>query len=151
MKQLKKEHERALKELTERKEKELLELRESLAKEQDGLLQNEMEAYRLSFEKLRNDFAERESELKGQLSFLSSDLSTVQDKLAVADQRNRDLEKDLALRNKSSQAIDEMLRERVRELAEVKSELNIFKEKSASVVEKCAQQKKEMKSMTGMS
>lgn len=151
MKQLKKEHERALKELTERKEKELLELRESLAKEQDGLLQNEMEAYRLSFEKLRNDFAERESELKGQLSFLSSDLSTVQDKLAVADQRNRDLEKDLALRNKSSQAIDEMLRERVRELAEVKSELNIFKEKSASVVEKCAQQKEEMKSMTGMS
>lgn len=151
MKQLKKEHERALKELTEKKEKELLELRESLAKEQDGLLQNEMEAYRLSFEKLRNDFAERESELKGQLSFLSSDLSTVQDKLAVADQRNRDLEKDLALRNKSSQAIDEMLRERVRELAEVKSELNIFKEKSASVVEKCAQQKEEMKSMTGMS
>lgn len=151
MKQLKKEHERALKELTERKEKELLELRESLAKERDGLLQNEMEAYRLSFEKLRNDFAESESELKGQLSFLSSDLSTVKDKLAVADQRNRDLEKDLALRNKSSQAIDEMLRERDRELTEVKSELNIFKEKSASVVEKCAQQKEEMKSMTGMS
>lgn len=149
MKQLTKDHERALKDLTSSKEKELLELRESLTKQRDGQLQNEMEAYRLSFEKLRSDFAEKESQLNEQLSFLSTNLSTVKDNLAVAEQRNRDLERDLDMKTKSSQTVDDLLKEKEEELTKVISELGVFKEKSSLALGKCEQQSKEMKSMAG--
>lgn len=147
VKQLTKDHERALKDLTSSKEKELLELRESLTKQRDGQLQNEMEAYRLSFEKLRSDFAEKESQLNEQLSFLSTNLSTVKDNLAVAEQRNRDLERDLDMKTKSSQTVDDLLKEKEEELTKVISELGVFKEKSSLALGKCEQQSKEMKSM----
>ena len=149
VKQLNKDHERAIKDLASSKEKELLELRESLTKQRDGQLQNEMEAYRLSFEKLRSDFAEKESQLNEQLSFLSSDLSTVKDNLAVAEQKNRDLERDLDMKTKSNQTIDDLLKEKEEELTKVIGELVVFKEKSSLALGKCEQQNEEMKSMAG--
>uniref|UniRef100_A0A1X7VPZ6 Protein FAM184A/B N-terminal domain-containing protein n=1 Tax=Amphimedon queenslandica TaxID=400682 RepID=A0A1X7VPZ6_AMPQE len=147
VKQLTNDHERAMKDLASNKEKELLELRESLTKQRDGQLQNEMEAYKLSFEKLRSEFAEKESQLNEQLSFLSSDLSTVKDNLAVAEQRNRDLERDLDMKAKSSRTIDDLLKEKEEELTKVISELGVFKEKSSLALGKCEQQSEEMKSM----
>ena len=134
-------------ELKEQQEQELISVKQSLSNK--ALLENEIKKHKDEYQSLLDKSKDIEHNTSQTISKLSSELCQVKDKLALAEEKNRKMEKEIYERDKDGDTVLSKLKEKEEKIGQLVKQVQELKEKETIATERYKQQKDETKKIRG--
>ena len=122
--------------------------KQNLTATQRELLETETRKWEEKIESLQGQFLEREEQLKQQISTLSNDLRTARDKLALSEQRLKEVESHYEENKVDSSGLEEKLVGALREVEELRGRVSSLHGDLDMAKEQYRQQTQEMKTLS---
>ena len=142
-------HERELKRTRQEYEAKLRTVEENLSNVQGHLLSEERKKREEEMRAMQDDYSQREEQLKNQISVLTKDLRSSKDKLALAEQRIKELETTSEESMADSSGLRAQLRESEGKVTALQASVDSLQTELDIVREQYRQQSKEMQGMSG--
>lgn len=142
-------HSRELEKLKQEHEAEIVTLGENSAKLRSELLAEEKRKWEEQVRTLQDEYSQIEEQKTNQISVLTKDLRASKDKLALAEQKIKELVTSFEENKADSSGLQAQLRESEQRVDNLKSSLATLKNELDIAKEQYRQQSKEMQQMSG--
>ena len=142
-------HTKELEKMKQDYEAQMVSMKENMSSAQTEMLGEERKKWEEQVRKLQDEHSEREEQLKNQVSTLTKDLRATKDKLALAEQRIKELVTSFEENKADSCGLQAQLQESEAKVGTLKSSLASMSNELDIAREKYRQQSKEMQEMSG--